>query len=230
MNLDYDNYVFDLYGTLFDIKTDEQAAVTWKKWCRYLDKQGIKHPEYYKMRCKFFDMDKESRIILKKESGCDVPEIDIINVYRQYFQDFGNPLFSDDYLNELAYAFRLASRSRIKLYPGVEEYLKNLKENGKKLYLLSNAQKSYTMPEIIEYGLDKLLDGILISSDIKAMKPDIRFYEALISKYSLQPDRTVMTGDNYENDVEAAKKAGLSAIWLSGEKAAERYYLNELCN
>ena len=29
--LDYENYVFDLYGTLVDIHTDEEAPAVWER-------------------------------------------------------------------------------------------------------------------------------------------------------------------------------------------------------
>jgi len=54
MNLQYDNYVFDVYGTLIDLETDEVSPRTWKKWMKYLDQKEIKHPIYYEFRNDFF--------------------------------------------------------------------------------------------------------------------------------------------------------------------------------
>ena len=47
---EFDNYIFDLYGTLIDIHTDEHCDETWKKWIAVLDRKGIKHPELNRFR------------------------------------------------------------------------------------------------------------------------------------------------------------------------------------
>ncbi len=56
------------------------------------------------------------------------------------------------------------------------------------------------------------------------MKPDKAFFNAIIQKHGLERERSVMLGDSYENDYLGAINAGLNAIWMSGENAAERFY------
>ena len=36
MKKEYDNYIFDLYGTLIDIHTDEEQSILWEKMTDYL--------------------------------------------------------------------------------------------------------------------------------------------------------------------------------------------------
>lgn len=222
------NYIFDFYLTLVDIKTDEQAAQTWKKWLRTLDKRGLKHPVYYQFRRDFFAADRRHRVELKKQTGCDVPEIDIINVYRELFEKYGNGILGDELLNEISYEFRVASRAYIRPYPGVIEYLKKLRGNGHKVFILSNAQRSYTWPEIKMFGFDEVTDDQLISSDYGAMKPDVRFFNALIQKHNLKPEECLMHGDTIKSDIEGAKAAGMHYVHLIGENAPEQYYLRRL--
>lgn len=223
------NYVFDLYGTLIDLASDEMAAKTWKKWCKRLDEKGIKHPEYFKFRKEFFDMDKSSRIALKAQTGCDVPEIDIINVYRDLFERYGNGILSDEVLETVSYEFREASRSYIRLYPGVVEYLTKLREEGNRVYILSNAQRSYTWPEIVMFGLDKITDDQFISSDYGCMKPDKRLFDALINHYGLVREDTIMHGDSYASDIAGAIAANIKYVYLHGADSADKYYLKKLC-
>lgn len=224
------NYVFDLYGTLIDVKTDEQAPRTWKKWLKYLDEQRIKHPPYYRFRKEFFAMDKRNRILLKEETGCNVPEIDIIPVYRELLENYGNKLLSDEKLDEISYMFRVCSREYIRLFPGVLEYLRKLKADGKKTYILSNAQRSYTWPEIVMFGLDKETDDQLISSDFGVMKPDVAFFKALMDKHHLAKEKTLMHGDSMWSDIEGAKNAGISYVHLIDENHPQYYYLNQIKN
>ena len=37
----YENYIFDLYGTLIDIHTDESSKNFFKKYAKWLRKQGL---------------------------------------------------------------------------------------------------------------------------------------------------------------------------------------------
>ena len=43
--------------------------------------------------------------------------------------------------------------------------LQRIKDAGKKIFLLSNAQVAFTAPEISLLGLTRYFDGILLSSD-----------------------------------------------------------------
>lgn len=224
MKLEYKTYIFDLYGTLIDIHSDEHSARTWKKWCRYLDGLKIKHPHYINFRRDFFDRDRAYRRRAIEEGPYAVPEIDIIEVYRELFLEYENGILSDEILNEISYRFRECSRDSIELYPCVLEYLKMLRDNGAKLYLLSNAQASYTLPEINMFHLENYLDGIMISSDEKCMKPEKAFFDKLFAKYNIDKAGAVMVGDTVSSDIEGARRAGIASIHLHGENCAEHYY------
>ncbi len=82
----YDNYIFDLYGTLIDMSADEHSAKTWKKWLKWLDKHNLKHPNYIQFRKEFWDADKAARKQMLLTGEVEVPEIDIIDVYRELLQ------------------------------------------------------------------------------------------------------------------------------------------------
>ncbi len=223
---DFDNYIFDLYGTLIDIRTDEHADDTWKKWAEWLDARGILHPSPEAMRKEFFDMDREARENAKAEGRVDFPEIDVIPVYSAMFTGYGNDpsRLTPAFLDEAGYAFRTASREYMRLFLGVPEFLKKIKASGRHAYILSNAQRCYTWPEICAFDLQNMTDDVLISSDFGCMKPDIAFFNAMTEKHGLDRSRTVMIGDSRENDYEGGLNAGLHAIWLGPENPAGEFY------
>ena len=39
----YDNIIFDLYGTLIDIHTDEEDIAVWKHMCEFYAEHGVKY-------------------------------------------------------------------------------------------------------------------------------------------------------------------------------------------
>lgn len=207
----YDNFMFDLYGTLIDLHTDEWAPQTWKKWLKWMDKKGIKHPDMVTFRKEFFKMDREFRDKALKEGPFEVPEIDVLEIYKILFTKYGNKL-SDDQIEEVSWEFRKASTEYIRLFPGTEKYLRTLRQNGKKVIILSNAQASYTRPEIIMFGLDRLVDDYFLSSDFKCMKPDTAYFDVAIKKHSLKKDKTIMIGDSESSDIAGATKAGIASF------------------
>ena len=225
----FDNYVFDLYGTLIDISTDEWRIETWEKWADWLDAHGYRHDTLENMRETFFAADKAAREYAKENWGYDYPEIDVLPIYRDMFASYGNPseMLTGQALEEIGSAFRIASRIYARLFPGVEDFLLLLRKLGKKTYILSNAQRSYTWPEICEFGLKNMVDDILISSDYECMKPDKAFYGALASKYNFDVKRTIMFGDSFENDYKGALNVGWNALHLSGENASEVFYIKK---
>lgn len=225
---EYETYIFDLYGTLLRHESDEKCASTWKKWLRYLDKESINHPDYITFRREFFDRDLAARARITAEEGIKYPEIDVIPIYEELFLKYGNGKLDLDTLNRYSYAFREASTSVMELYPGVEEFLTKLRGEGKRVFILSNAQRSYTEPEIKHFGLDKMVDDYLMSSDYHFMKPQREFFDVLIDKHNIDRSTAVMVGDSMWSDINGAIASGLQYIHLIGKNSADKFYIQAL--
>jgi len=190
------NFVFDLYGTLVDIKTDETSAKFKTAMSRYFKRLGVENFwTLYNTLCKEADKGGEN-------------EFDLLAVFKEILGGNGEKAFA------AAQYFRKKSRSRLKVYRGARELLKSLKNRGAKIYLLSNAQSCFTLPELEKLKLTRYFDGILISSDFGKKKPSPEFFGAVIEKYSLERGQTVYTGNDYKADILGAKAAGLSAAYI----------------
>lgn len=87
-------------------------------------------------------------------------------------------------------------------------------EAGKKVYLLSNAQRIFTEYEMRKLDLIKYFDGILISSDYKTKKPDRRFFDALIATYDIVPDKTLFVGNDSRSDIKGAQAVGFDTFYV----------------
>lgn len=86
----------------------------------------------------------------------------------------------------------------------------DLKSEGYHLYGLSNwCTKCHET--MAQYPIFQLLEGQVISSEEKIIKPDQAIYERLCQKYSLLPEEYLFADDRMEN-VEAARKFGMQAI------------------
>lgn len=226
--MEYDNYIFDLYGTLIDVRTDEYCDETWEKWCKVLDEKGIKHPMIEEFRKDFFEADKALRKKQLEEGPFEVPEIDITEVYEDLFRRYGNGTVEKDIIDSVSYDFRVASREYVRLFPDVENFLKRLRECGKHVYILSNAQATYTLPEIKMFGLHELTDDFLMSSDYGCMKPDRKFFDFLLERYDMDRSKTVMIGDSESSDVKGAKASKLHYIHLVNDNDPNKFYTANL--
>lgn len=90
----------------------------------------------------------------------------------------------------------------------VVELLLDMKEQGMRLYFLSNISVSGREYVLSTYPFFSVFDGGLFSCDEKLAKPDIRLYQSLCAKYRLSPEDCLFIDDKKEN-VKAAESAGM---------------------
>lgn len=105
----------------------------------------------------------------------------------------------------------------IELMPYAVPWVKTLKERGYRLYILSNyAEYTY---EQTEHKMKFLpyMDGVVFSFRCKLIKPEKEIYQYLCEKYSLVPQECVFLDDREEN-VEAARRAGMKSILFTNYK------------
>lgn len=209
----YKNYFFDLYGTLIDINTDEQDKKLWQKLAFLYGYKGAVytpqeiHSEYLRL------VQKQKEQVHKKHPDFTYIDIEINNVFKQLFAKKSIKSTQKDILN-IAAAFRCYSTKYIKLYDGVVDLLTTLKSKGKSVYLLSNAQRSFTINEMVMLDIYKYFDDIFISSDYCVSKPDTEYFNIPIKKFFLNKGETIMIGNDWESDILGAYKAGIDSLYI----------------
>lgn len=212
----YDNYIFDLYGTLVGIKTDEEKDDLWYRISLFFGYHGAKY-EPQELKKRYFDKVREDFERFKVEEN---REIQISKVFRTLYEEKGINV-DETTVKYTTQTFRNLSTETIYLYEGVIEFFNWLKNNGKKIYLLSNAQKEFTMPEIIMLGIKDYFDDIFISSDYGYMKPGIQFYQALINRYDLKIKRSIMIGNDPRSDIEGANRVGMDSLYIHTDNSPQ---------
>ena len=101
--------------------------------------------------------------------------------------------------------------SYIDIYREVFPVLSELKKKGDRIFVLSNTSKVfYDLLEEQLSPLKDLLDGFVLSCDIKAIKPDLAMFKEILDKYQLNPTNCVFLDDIEDNTV-AAEKLGIRA-------------------
>jgi putative hydrolase of the HAD superfamily len=209
----YKNYIFDLYGTLIDIHTDEYSKNFFKKYAKWLRKQGfsLEWKLFYNL---YTSLEHEYRAKAMAEGVYTNPEIQIEDVFRDVFAINGYDI-SDEQIYFLCESFRRISLIYLSLFDDTISCLEGLKTAGKKIYLLSNAQRSFTWQELELTGLIKYFDGILISSDEGCMKPDTKFYDICCKRYGLDKSECIMIGNELKSDMAGAKASGIDGFYIN---------------
>ncbi len=165
----YQNYIFDLYGTLVDIRTDEEKPYLWKKLAEiYASFGAFYSPE---------ELKREFRRIEQKEKtalGGKDAEPDLRRVFAKLYLQKG-VCCDDGQAKWTAVFFRTLSREKLALYDGVEAFLKELKRRGKGVYLLSNAQADFTEPELCMLGSYPILTVFIFRPKWESKNPPPTF-------------------------------------------------------
>ena len=121
---------------------------------------------------------------------------------------------NEAWLQEAVRWFRILSMRKLVLYDGVLDVLAGLKNNGKKIYLLTNGQKTFIEMEMKSLGIYHYFDGIAISSVARVSKPDPLFYSYLSEKYDVDLSSALMIGNDTQTDMEVVRRIGIDSCYL----------------
>src|ERR1700683_2277352 len=96
-------------------------------------------------------------------------------------------------------------------FDGTVEILRALSDQGVSCYALSNMEPDAFAIRRDRFAFMNWFDGHVISGLEGVAKPDREIFELLLSRYQLDPSRTVFI-DDVPRNVEAARELGLLAV------------------
>ena len=195
------NFVFDLYGTLIDIWTDEEREELWEGVSLLL---GDGEESAHRVREEYLSLCKAAH----RGEG---HEIDLLSVFEKMLNVRG---VDRAVAPALASEFRRLSMVRLKRFHGVKTMLRQLKEAGCGVYLLSNAQSCFTVEELHSTGLYDLFDGILISSDVGVKKPFPDIFRIAFKRFGITPENSVYVGNDLRDDILGASSVGMKSVYI----------------
>lgn len=130
-------------------------------------------------------------------------------------------IFNDkEYKEEITKAYQTVGNT-IELFPYSVAWIKELKQRGYRVYILSNyAEVTYEQTkekmEFLPY-----VDGAVFSFQCKWIKPEREIYEELCRKYSIEPRESVFLDDRLDN-IEQARNLGFFGIQFESYEQAVR--------
>lgn len=214
--------IFDVNGTLVDIRTDEGDEEIYRSISHFLTYQGI-HIHRRELRDEYFSIMAEQR----HASAEAFPEFDTVLLWREFLRR--RPQAIKALPREklrllplvLSEMYRGISRNRLQLYPEVENILGGLALRFK-LAVLSDAQSAWAEPELRAVGIHGLFSPIIVSGDFGFRKPDPRLFQAALDGLGLGPSEALFVGDDMYRDVYGARQMGLKTVHFAsrqGDKA-----------
>ncbi|MDA8333382.1 MAG: HAD family hydrolase [Peptococcaceae bacterium] len=206
--------LFDVYGTLIEIETDEHWEEVYRTIAHYLTYEGI-YMHRFEVRDLYFQI-VQQRLDASRE---EYPEVDQVAVWGEFLSRRSAaataqtrlPLF-------LACLHRGVARKRLRTNQNVTRVLEALRHRYI-LGIVSDAQAVYVRSEMQALGLLPFFDHLVISSEYGFRKPDRRLFESALQKISLQPDEVLFVGNDTFRDIVGGRRAGIKTVLLRTDRA-----------
>lgn len=119
---------------------------------------------------------------------------------------------------------RMCDWERVEAVEGAHGTLRVLSAQAK-MYIATSAAES--RPEEIENAFKRVelaeyISGYFCRYNTGFSKPDVRFYQSILSQLDSRPQKTVMVGDSIENDIRPCILLGMNAIWFNRRNDSAR--------
>ena len=219
----FSDCIFDLYGTLADVHTDESEDALWTDAAAFACARGAAY-DGPALRANYLRLCADE-VRLRKAALPDVPvewiEPELLHVFQRLLAERGASAAD---AQAFAAYFRRRSTLHLRPMPHAADVLDALRRRGARTFLLSNAQACFTWDELSALGLSDRFDGILLSSDAGMKKPYQGLYSLLLDRFGIPKETAVMIGNDAIADIGGAADAGLRSLyihtWQSGERPA----------
>lgn len=180
--------IFDLDGTLVDSAPDLAAAAN-----ALLSKQGLPPLATREIAVMVGDgVAKLVERVLVARQASGVPLADAVTRFTAFYERHPATL--------------------TRVYPGVPEGLRRLRDTGLRLGLSTNKPERATRLILDRLDLAEFFSAVVTGDSLRARKPDPAPIRLVLRQLEIEPGAAVMVGDHV-NDVLAAEAAGVRVIF-----------------
>ncbi|MGQ9687701.1 MAG: HAD family hydrolase [Desulfobaccales bacterium] len=203
--------IFDLYGTLVDIWTDEADPFVYRTLCAFLRYYDIFFaPEELAARYQ------ESAAAQLLDRPGPYAEIDVFLVFEEILAEGLKKTPERALVIWLARLFRSLTCRRLQLFPDTQPILEELGRHYR-LGLVSDAQWVFSEPEIRFLRLERYFETIVLSSRYFVCKPDPQIYAHALKAMKLRPPQALYVGNDPYKDVPGPQAIGMPVAVIHRE-------------
>ena len=95
---------------------------------------------------------------------------------------------------------------------GARDVLLRLRERFT-LAVVTNGPTHMQWPKVRKFGIESLVDHVVVSGDVGRHKPDPAIFEHLLGKAGVEASQAAHVGDSIHSDIAGARAARMTAIW-----------------
>lgn len=188
MSQSFEAVIFDMDGVIFD---SERAVMNcWIELAAKYNIPNIEKPYFESIGT----TKSKTAEIMRRTYGADFP-------YEEYTKETSSR-YHEKY-----------DGGRLPMKAGIEELLKTLKANGKKIALASSTGRKTVENQLRDAGLIQYFDAIICGDMITKSKPDPEIFIKAAEALSVQFDKTFVIEDSY-NGIRGAKAAGMRPLMV----------------
>ncbi len=206
----YSVILFDVDDTLLDFPRSEREALCEALMLSEVVLNDEMIEKYQKINYELW------RALERKEISRD-------ELMVRRFSDFADFYGFDIDANKVADDYLTALGKKVYFIDGAQELLCAL--YGKvRLYIVTNglARVQNSRYKLAEF--DKIFDGMFISQEVGANKPDYRFFEYVAEHIEgFQKEKTLIVGDSQTSDIAGGIAFGIDTCWYSPKNAIAKY-------
>jgi len=207
--------LFDLYGTLIDIRTDEHRPEAFEALSRFLEYRRVFISGKELQELYFVEINQQ--IARSRERH---PEVDVARAFDTVLRERART--TDRYLSMIAsQLYRSLTRDHLRLYEDTFWTLNEFKKRYR-LGIVSDAQRIFCTPEMRALRLEDFFDALIISSDYGFRKPDPRMLHIALAMLDVQPAEAAYIGNSFETDLLCARRANLAVAGLIRQTDAQK--------
>lgn len=201
--------LWDVDGTLLDFLAAEKYGMT--KCCREI---GVEMDE--EMLAVYSGI---NRAWWEKHERGEVTQREVFTGrLRELFARYGIPDTDYDRFNE-HYQIALGEavfplEDSLRLFEGLGRHFRQ--------YVVTNGSREAQEAKLRRSGLDRMADGVFISSVVGAQKPTAAFFDFVREKTGYLPAETMIIGDSLTSDILGGNNAGIRCCWYNPKGAARR--------
>ena len=118
-------------------------------------------------------------------------------------------------------ALKEGIRHLIEVHPDTEDFLKFLRQQDKKVALVTNAHYKTLNLKMNHVGLLDYFDEVISSFDLGAPKEEAHFWEVLREKLSFDPSQTLLVDDNADV-LAAARRYGIKYPLFKAKSSSQQ--------
>lgn len=111
---------------------------------------------------------------------------------------------------------------RLDCYPEVPSVLRALKKSGARLAILSNGSREMLEAAVKSAALDEILDDVYSVDMVRRFKTDPAVYDMVTTAWRLYPDAISFQSSN-RWDIAGATKAGFRTVWINRAGLPDEY-------